>query len=632
MGLPAAAVAEAPLRISAGDLQDRIYASWLGQIAGNIYALPHENIHIDEPGPDDFPFGYDRLGISYYQWHFASTKMTGVMKAYGGAFSDDDTDIEYIYLDLMERKGIEPSYADIRNAWVAHIDNWVWLANRHALALMHHGYAPPYTGRKNINGEWFQIDPQLINEIWAITAPGMVTYASEKSLWGARISADDWGTEPTIVYGAMFAAAFFETDINKLIEIGAAALPPDSKFAKTIEDMKALHARHPGDWKAARAEMVPLYYENDEKKSIWNANLNGACAILAMLYGEGDFQKTIDISSALGFDADNQAATLGGLLGVMHGTKGIPDAFLYPVEGWALPFNDRYLNRSRRSLPSTTITDLAARTTAIAEKLIVANGGRKITQDGKTIYEINPSARFTAPLELPSLPPVMLESGKSVSLALYGGGTAPAFAVTGGTLPPGLSLGKDGIVFGTPSKTGTYTATISAREKGKNADGVYEFRVAGKNLASTAARILVPELQNGASAELLRDGKTFDGGNVSSMPGETGLDYFGYEWDEAVTADAVTVTMGRMDEGAGWFASLFLEYRNAEGVWAAVPGVTMSPEPVLDNDKHLHPHYIPYAIHFPALGAWGFRVGGLNGGEGNERYVSLSEIAIHAAP
>ena len=41
---------------------------------------------------------------------------------------------------------------------------------------MHYGYTPPVTGSKAVNPHWLQIDPQLINEIWAVTAPGMVRY------------------------------------------------------------------------------------------------------------------------------------------------------------------------------------------------------------------------------------------------------------------------------------------------------------------------------------------------------------------------------------------------------------------------------------------------------------------------
>ena len=63
---------------------------------------------------------------------------------------------------------------------------------------------------RDYNPNWFQIDPQLVNEIWAVTAPGMVDYATQNSAWAARITNDGFGIEPTIHYAAMYAAAFFE--------------------------------------------------------------------------------------------------------------------------------------------------------------------------------------------------------------------------------------------------------------------------------------------------------------------------------------------------------------------------------------------------------------------------------------
>ena len=97
---------------------------------------------------------------------------------------------------------------------------------------------------------------------------------------------------------------------------------------------------------------------------------------LALLYGDGDFQRTLDYSSGMGFDADNQAATMSGLLGIIHGTAGIPEDLLYPLgkDEWQLPFNDRYVNVTRHDLPDASIKDLAARTAALGEKII---------QDGK---------------------------------------------------------------------------------------------------------------------------------------------------------------------------------------------------------------------------------------------------------
>ena len=613
-----------PLIISENELYDRIYASWLGQLAGNIYGLPHENIHIDNPGPNNFPYGYDFLDIPYYKSHFGTTKMTGVMKAYGGAFSDDDTDIEYVYLNLMEEVGIEPNYGQIRNAWINHIDDWTWLANRQAAALMHMGYEPPFTGSKNLNPDWFQIDPQLINEIWAITAPGMVNYATEKSRWAAKISADGEGIEPTIAYGAMFSAAFKESDVKKLVDIGQNALPTDAKFAKTIAFVKELKQKYPDDWQAARKEIAQRYYKEDDKNSIWSANLNGACAILALLYGNGDFQKTMDLATAIGFDADNQAATIGGLLGLANGTKSIPDSFLYPIKGWELPFNDRYLNRTRKDLPSTSITDMAKRTTEIAKKVIIEKGGNRFSKNGTTFYEINSSANFTEPFELSKLPPQTLYIGRPTKLQLYSGGIKPKWSAT--NLPEGLGITQSGEIVGSPNKYGKYEANISAQSASESISQKISFLVVGKNLAPQANEIIGNAKAD--NLEILRDGITYGGKDISTPQSETKLENFGYKWAKPISASNIIITMGKMGEYGGWFTSLGAEYLNSKNEWVAIPKISITPEPQLWNNKHLQPHYTQYRITFPTITTKGIRINGLNGGEENKRFITLSELEI----
>ena len=52
--------------------------------------------------------------------------------------------------------------------------------------------------------------------------------------------------------------------------------------------------------------------------------VNGAMGAMAFLYGGGDFKRTVGIAIAAGFDCDNQAATLAGVVGVMHGARAIP--------------------------------------------------------------------------------------------------------------------------------------------------------------------------------------------------------------------------------------------------------------------------------------------------------------------
>ena len=193
--------------ISKSEYYNKVYASWLGQIIGNIYGLPHECQYVDEPRPEIFgKMSYEKNQLQ-------------LMKEVNGSFSDDDTDIEYMYLLQMEKHGIEPSYYQLAEAWQYHVRERVWLANRAAIGAMKIGLTPPLTGAKNRNPHWFQIDPQLVNEIWALTSPGMIDYACEKSAWAAKITNDDWGIEPTIHYAAMYSSAFFEKDIKELISI-----------------------------------------------------------------------------------------------------------------------------------------------------------------------------------------------------------------------------------------------------------------------------------------------------------------------------------------------------------------------------------------------------------------------------
>ena len=115
--------------------------------------------------------------------------------------------------------------------------------------------------------------------------------------------------------------------------------------------------------------------------------------IPAILYGRGDFMKTVGIAVSAGYDCDNQAATCAGLVGVMHGLDCIPDRLTKDVIGpgrWQKPFNDTYLNFSRDHLPIITkISDIVDRIAAVAETAILQNQGQKTTRNGKTIYTIN---------------------------------------------------------------------------------------------------------------------------------------------------------------------------------------------------------------------------------------------------
>ena len=635
------------LKISQAELSDKIYSSWLAQIIGNIYGLPHENAYIDEPGPEDFPYGY-RGGPK------------GYMKEVDGAFSDDDTDIEYMYLLTMDEKGPEPSYGDLTQRWLHHVRSRVWLANRAAVSAMHYGYTPPVTGFKDINPHWFQIDPQLVNEVWAVTSPGMVKYAAGKSAWAARITNDDWGIEPTIHYGAMYAAAFFESDIPTLIDIGTAALPAGSRFGGTVEKMKFLHHKYPDNWQAARSEMSDEFYHNEspDTKTIWNANLNGAAGILALLYGKGDFRKTLDLACAMGFDADNQAATMSGLLGVILGTDDLPDDLLRPFPDleWDEPFNDRYINVSRYDMPDASIKDMAGRMAAHAEEIILLHGGRKLTENGEVFYLINPDAVFIAPLEFPSAPMPRTEVGKNVDYTIQvSGGQAPfTWNLLSGDLPKGLQF-KNGRLEGVPTSAGIFPVNIQVGQGEKHIDRQFTIVVNGPNLAPSASAVLATIthtdqerrdamwLTVGHSiyandVEVIRDGKVRgEGSSFYSIGSDTTKteDYYGFRWENPQYIGVMDLHTGAVEENGGWFTSLLVEYQDKNGMWREAKGLEITPPFTPGEQRYNKPHFVRHMITFEPVTTKAIRIRGGAAGVQHwfskiTHFTSVAELAVHA--
>ena len=627
-------------RLSREVLWDKIYASWLGQMVGNIYGLPHENQYIDEPGPDKFPYGY--------------TRNLDRLKKINGAFSDDDTDIEYIYLLQMEKYGPEPTYSQLTSAWRYHIRKNVWLANRAALGLMHFGYTPPFTGNRESNPHWFQIDPQLVNEIWGVTAPGMVKYAAEKSAWAARITNDGWGIEPTIHYGAMFAAAFFESDVNKLIDHGVAALPPGSRFAMTVEDVKQLYKKFPTDWQRARKVIAEKYYINEpsESKTIWNANLNAACGILALLYGQGDFQSTLDLACAMGFDADNQAATMCGLLGAMGGTKVIPRDLLYPVAGWEKPFNDIYMNVTRYDMPDETITGIANKSFAQAKAIILKGGGSAVTENEKEHYLINTEATFTPPFELGIGPMPLLEVGRAIEGSL-GLPTNVTCNITAGKLPPGVTLSESSLK-GKPTTPGVYPVSIEGSFRDQHVRSNLNLLVRGRNLAGDATEVLSNVTRTNISSRdsmwlsvsqelyapavsVIRDGRRKGKQSVFySIDGthQPKQDYYGYKWDTEKNIGLISYSTGSMEENGGWFTSLQVEYLDGDGAWQPVKKLIITPELITGNEPYNKPHFVEYLLVFEPVKSRGIRIIGNAGGSDHwyskkTWFTSITELCVY---
>jgi hypothetical protein len=348
--------------ISAEALRDKIRGGLLGQMLGDLNGLPHEMKYIAEPG-----------NVTQYTPSLPQ-----------GAWTDDDTDFEWVYVKVMADEDcllLPPER--ISRLWKERINRRIWCSNQYARQLMDLGIDPPLTGSAVFN-PWadFNISGQFLCETFGLIAPAMPQRAAQIGLHYTRAAIDGEPAQTTQLFTSMIALAFIESDIDALLDSGLSAIDPDSTISQIVKDVRNWHEKHLGDWRAARRLLKEKYSKhNGEMRDRNGYELNTGSIIAALLYGQGDFVKTLTAAFNFGWDADCNAATAGTILGVMKGYRWML------AQGW--PIVDRYKNTTRENMPNDeTITSFADRLIDLAEKVILEQGGERLTRDSKILYRI----------------------------------------------------------------------------------------------------------------------------------------------------------------------------------------------------------------------------------------------------
>jgi hypothetical protein len=374
------------VRIPLAEYQDRVHGGWLAQNIGNIYGIPFEFKYIHHPGPDPV---YD----PDYAKHFPP-------ELRDGSHDDDDTLLEVLNLSIVERHGLDPTWKQIGDGWRETLTGGVYVANERALELIRTGVLPPDTSlpANNPFSGW-NLAGQFTQEMWGLMAPALPAEAQRLADRFARVSVRGEAVLAAHFVAMLHAEAFVERDPETLVRRAAAALPPGSAYRGMIEDVLTWRSEYGPDWRMVRAEVHGKYFGHPPAR--WNANscvINGAMCVIALLYGGGDFDRTLKIAIAAGDDADCNAATALGVCGVWSGASGIP-------ERWKAPLHDRYRIRHLKGFPKeTTISGIAARIAAQGVRLVRECGGR-IETEGHDAVLVIPRGRPAPVMPEPAPPP-----------------------------------------------------------------------------------------------------------------------------------------------------------------------------------------------------------------------------------
>ena len=366
-------------RISRADYKNKLHGFWLGQCIANWTGLVTEMDKIGIPtkdgkgagfytrkdwGQPDQPniWGSNDLSATIDFLYAAQDSIWG---------ADDDTDIEYIYQNLLyANKTSMLTGEQIREGWLRHIkkeeENFLWVSNQTALNLMHEGVVPPMTSDPATNPDYDMIDAQLTTEIFGFFAPTRPDVALKMAHLPIQTVARknaEWISEfNVIMYSLAPLADENKSTTDNLMWMATESrkrLPNDSYSAR-MYDFVLEEYQSGATWEEARDGLHEKYQIRQEDGYLWAtkdevcngcfaAGINFGASIVSLLYGEGDIKETIKIGALAGWDSDNPTATWGGLLGFMLGKDGVEKAF---DKKFANSFN---IHRTRIGFPNNGI-------------------------------------------------------------------------------------------------------------------------------------------------------------------------------------------------------------------------------------------------------------------------------------
>jgi ADP-ribosylglycohydrolase len=319
------------------DRYDRVHGGWLGRAVGCLLGKPVEKIpregireilHATGRWPLDGYFtavGLPDQVAARWPWNRAS-RTTSLVENIDGMPEDDDLNYALVSLYVLETAGFGFTSDDVAKAWLDLLPGGrVYTAERVAYRNLLLGLDPPQTARRhNPFRQW--IGAQIRTDVYGWVNPGDPARAAELAWRDARVSHVGDG-----IYGALYAAALgasavVESDVDTVLDVASAVVPPGSRYADAIRFAREAVAAEP-DWE----RIVDALYERYGHLHWVHVLPNAALLSAALAYGRGDFGRSICAAVSGGWDTDSTGATVGAVIGALHGAGALPARWTDPL-------------------------------------------------------------------------------------------------------------------------------------------------------------------------------------------------------------------------------------------------------------------------------------------------------------
>lgn len=311
------------LKLTPEELMNKIKGGWAGQTIGVTYGGPTEFRYQSKMIPDE-------VQVPWGDADYVLNTMTKSPGLY------DDIYMDLTFVEVFERLGVDAPVDSLAMAF-AHAGYPLWHANQAARYNILNGIMPPQSGHWRYNPHADDIDYQIEADYAGLMAPAMPNTASEISDKVGHIMNYGDGWYGGVYMGAMYSIAFASDDVEFIVTEALKTIPAESKFYRCMNDVIECWRANPDDWRVAW-DMLDKKWNADIACSEGalrpfniDATINSAYVIIGLLYGEGDFGRTLDISMRCGQDSDCNPASAGGILGTAIGYDNIPEEWLAPL-------------------------------------------------------------------------------------------------------------------------------------------------------------------------------------------------------------------------------------------------------------------------------------------------------------
>ena len=135
-----------------------------------------------------------------------------------------------------------------------------------------------------------------------------------------------------------------------------------------MRDVMSWHSQWPDDWEKAHEQIDQKWAP--EAKKLRTVFPNNAVNALALLYGDGDFDKTIAIAVMAGYDTDTNAGDVGPVMGIVLGRDAIAEKWTENIAN--------ILRTDVKGAKELKIDELSRRTVEMGKKMTSAKSAGKV--------------------------------------------------------------------------------------------------------------------------------------------------------------------------------------------------------------------------------------------------------------